>query len=596
MEEIVGEALAKRLIAWGVDTVFGLPGDGINGLMEGFRRHRDHVEFFLVHHEEAAAFMATGYAKATGRLGVCVATSGPGAIHLLNGLYDAKLDHVPVLAITGMQATEVLGSAYQQEVHLDRLYADVAVYNLMVSNPRQMPAVVDIAIRNALAKRGVAHLTFPNDLQVAPVSEDPYAHVGPGGPPASAPVVALPTLEPAIDDLNRAAEVLNAGTKVVTLVGVGALHARDQVIAVAERLASPIVKTLPGKGVVPDDHPLTTGGIGLLGTKPSEEAMDDCDTLLMVGTSFPYSTHLPAPGAVRVVQVDVEPSRIGLRLPTEAAIVADSAAALSALEPLLEAKSDRSFLQKRQAEMTRWRSDMAALEDKDRTPIAPQYLMGVIDDLADDNAILTCDSGTIATWAARHWTIRGTREFYLSGNLATMAPGLPYAIAMQHAHPRRQVIAFVGDGGFAMLMAEFLTAVRNELPITVVVNNNNAFGQILWEQIVLGYPEYAVRHREPIADFAGWARACGAPGTKVTDPADLYDAVASALSHRGPALVDVDVNPNEPPMPPKVDFQQAKAFAQSFLRGQPHRAATLSTIAKDKLTQLLSRTKDVETS
>ncbi|MDQ1731449.1 MAG: hypothetical protein QOK10_1608 [Pseudonocardiales bacterium] len=588
MDEIVGESLAKRLIAWGVDTIFGLPGDGINGLMEGYRRHSEKLRFVLVHHEEAAAFMATGYAKATGRLGVCTATSGPGAIHLLNGLYDAKLDHMPVLALTGMQATEVLGSAYQQEVHLDRLFEDVAAYNLMVTNPRQMPAVVDLAIRNALAKNTVAHLTFPNDLQVAPVSGDPYAHVGPGGPPESAPVFSPARVQAAEEDLWRAARVLNEGQKVVLLVGVGARRAREQVLAVAEKLAAPIVKTLPGKMVVPDDHPLTTGGIGLLGTKPSEQAMEDCDTLLMVGTSFPYSNHLPAPGSVRVVQIDTDPALIGMRLPTEAPVVADSALALDALLPLLQPKTERSFLQKRQAEMEGWREKMAALEDAGRDPIAPQYLIGCVNALANDDAILTCDSGTIATWAARHWIIRGNREFYLSGNLATMAPGLPYAIAMQLAMPQRQIIAFVGDGGFAMLMAEFLTAVRNELPIKVVINNNNSYGQILWEQLVLGYPEYSVRQKEPVADFSTWARGCGAHGEKVSDPARVKDAIAEALAHPGPALVDVDVNPNEPPMPGKVEYEQAKAFAESFLRGQSHKAATISTIAKDKINQLFS--------
>ncbi|GAA3452477.1 thiamine pyrophosphate-binding protein [Dactylosporangium matsuzakiense] len=263
MTEIVGESLAKRLIAWGVDTVFGLPGDGINGLMEGFRRQRERLRFVLVQHEEAAAFMATGYAKATGRLGVCAATSGPGAIHLLNGLYDAKLDHVPVLAITGMQESSVLGTHYQQEVHLDRLYADLAAYNLMVTNPQQVPGVVDLAIRNALAKRTVSHLTFPNDIQVAPVGEDPYRHVGPGTPPASMPDLALPLLAPDVQQLRAAADILRSAKRPAMLVGAGTLRARDEVIAVAERLAAPIVKTLPGKAVVPDDHPLTTGGLGV---------------------------------------------------------------------------------------------------------------------------------------------------------------------------------------------------------------------------------------------------------------------------------------------------------------------------------------------
>ncbi|MEV0720279.1 thiamine pyrophosphate-binding protein, partial [Asanoa sp. NPDC050611] len=283
MPEIVGESLAKRLVEWGVDTVFGLPGDGINGLMEGFRRQREKLRFVLVHHEEAAAFMATGYAKATGRIGVCAATSGPGAIHLLNGLYDAKLDHVPVLAITGMQETSLLGSRYQQEVHLDRLFEDVAEYNLMISNPQQMPGVVDLAIRNAYAKKTVSHLTFPNDIQVADVEQDPYRHPAPGTAPASLPTLDRPQLPPGHEQLARAAEVLNAAKKPVILVGAGALHARTEVIAVAEKLGAPVVKTLPGKAVVPDEHPVTTGGLGLLGTKPSEEAMEECDALLMVG-------------------------------------------------------------------------------------------------------------------------------------------------------------------------------------------------------------------------------------------------------------------------------------------------------------------------
>jgi pyruvate dehydrogenase (quinone) len=554
--------------------------------MEGFRRLREELTFVLVHHEEAAAFMATGYAKATGRLGVCCATSGPGAIHLLNGLYDAKLDHAPVLALTGMQETSVLGTRYQQEVHLDRLFADVADYNLMITNPQQMPAVVDLAIRNALAKRTVSHLTFPNDIQIASVEEDPYRHVGPATSPTSGVGVSRPAPQPDERDVRRAAEVLARGERVAMLVGAGALHARDEVIALAERLGAPIVKTLPGKAVVPDDHPLTTGGLGLLGTRPSEDLMEECTTLLMVGTSFPYTKHLPSPGQVEVVQIDLDPSLIGLRLPVAAGIVADSAAGCRALLAQLPPGRDRAFLEKYQKAMAEWRARMAALEDDGRHPIAPQYLMHTVDAAATSDAILTCDSGTIATWAARHWTIRGDRRFFLSGNLATMAPGLPYAIAMQHAFPGRQVIAFVGDGGFAMLMAEFLTAVRHELPIKVVVNNNNSYGQILWEQIVLGFPEYAVRHREPEADFAAWAKACGGYGAKVRDPADLAGAIRALLDHPGPGIVDCDVDPNEPPMPGKVTYEQAKHFTEAFLRGQPHKAATVAAVARDKIREL----------
>jgi pyruvate dehydrogenase (quinone)/pyruvate oxidase len=583
---IAAEALVSRLAAWGVDTVFGLPGDGINGIMEGLRRQQDSVRFVLVHHEEAAAFMATGYAKATGRLGVCLATSGPGGIHLLNGLYDAKLDHVPVLAITGMQETSVLGTGYQQEVHLERLYDDVAEYNLLVDNPAQLPAVVDIAVRTALARRGVAHLTIPNDVQVADADLDPYQHVAPARSPATKPVFLAPSGEPRTEDVRRAADLLNAAERPALLAGAGARGARDEVLAVADALGAPVIKTLSGKAVIPDDSPFAVGGIGLLGTRPGEDLVEECDALLMVGTNFPYTQHLPAPGQATVVQIEADPARAGVRTATDVPIVADAKLGLLALLPLLQRRTGREHLTKYQDAMRSWREDMQALESPVREPIAPQYLVSLLDDLAADDAILTCDSGTIATWAARHWTIRGGREFFLSGNLATMAPGLPYALAMQHAFPGRQVVAFVGDGGFAMLMGEFLTAVQHRLPITVVVNNNNSLGQILWEQMVLGYPEHGVRFAEPEADFAAWAQACHGFGAKVTKPGDLEVALREALAYDGPSLVDVDVDPHEPPLPGKVSYEQAKKFAQAFLRGQPHRAAIATTLAKDKIQQL----------
>ncbi|MEU5867585.1 thiamine pyrophosphate-dependent enzyme [Nonomuraea sp. NPDC047529] len=583
MARIASESLIERLAEWGVDTVFGLPGDGINGIMEGLRRHRDRVRFVLVHHEEAAAFMATGYAKATGRIGVCLATSGPGGIHLLNGLYDAKLDHVPVLAITGMQETAVLGTGYQQEVHLDKLFADVAEYNMMITNPAQLPSLVDLAVRTAYARRGVAHLTLPNDIQVADAGEDPYRTVAPVRAPETAPIYLRPSGLPRQEDLARAAEVLNAAERPAILAGQGALHARDEVLAVAEALGAPVVKTLPGKAVVPDDSPYTTGGIGLLGTRPSEELMDEADVLFMIGTNFPYSKFLPEPGKARVVQFEAEPTRAGARVPTDVPVVCDAKEGLRELLPLLNRGNGNGHLAKYQKLMAKWRSDMDALENPDRDPIAPQYAMAVLDDLASDDAILTCDSGTIATWAARHWTIRGGREFYLSGTLATMAPGLPYAIAMQHAFPGRQVIAYVGDGGFAMLMAEFLTAAQHRLPVKVVINNNNSLGQILWEQMVLGYPEHGVRFAQPEADYSVWARACGGFGAKVTKSGDVAAAIRQALAHDGPALVDVDVNPNEPPMPGKVSYDQAKSFAQAFLKGQPHKAAIATTLFKDRI-------------
>jgi len=586
-KKIAAEALVERLVAWGVDTVFGLPGDGINGIMEGLRRHQDRIRFVLVHHEEAAAFMATGYAKSTGRLGVCLATSGPGGIHLLNGLYDAKLDHAPVLALTGMQETQLLGTGYQQEVHLEKLFMDVAEYDVMVHVPAQVSTLVDIAIRTALSRRTVSHITIPNDVQVAPADENPFGDVTPAHRPVTAPVWLSAKTVPYDADLRHAADVLNAGAKVVLLAGVGALDARAEVIEAAELLGSPIVKTLPGKAAVPDDHPLTTGGIGLLGTRPSEDAMEAADTLFMVGTNFPYTKHLPGPSQVRTVQIERDPIRAGSRMPTEVPLVGDAGATLRALIPWLERKQDRSFLESAQAGMQDWRAKMTALEDASRDPISPQFLVGMIDRHAADDAILCCDSGTIATWAARHFDIRGGRQFYLSGNLATMAPGLPYSIAMQCAFPGRQCIAFVGDGGFAMLMAEFLTAIRHELPVKVFVNNNAEYGQILWEQMVLGFPEYGVRHRGT-ANFAAFANSNGATGLRVEHGDEVEAAVKEALEHRGPVLVDVLTNPDEPPLPPKVTREQAVKFAESFLRGQPHKASIASTIFRDKITELRS--------
>jgi pyruvate dehydrogenase (quinone) len=577
--------LISRLAEWGVDTVFGLPGDGINGIMEGLRRHADKVRFVLVHHEEAAAFMATAYAKATGKLGVCLATSGPGGIHLANGLYDAKLDHAPVLAITGMQETSVLGTGYQQEVNLDRFYQDATEYNQVVMNPAQLPALVDIAIRTAYARRGVAHLTIPNDIQVAEAHKDPYTSVAPVRPPATAPVYLAPPVRPADADLRVAADLLNAGGKVGILAGIGARGAGTLVEQAAEVLGAPIVKTLSGKMVVPDDSPYAIGGLGLLGTAPSEDLMDDIDTLLMLGTNFPYTKFLPAPGKVKVVQVDIEPARAGTRVPTDVPLVGDVAATLEALLPLLERK-DREHLASYQDKFRDWTDKMAALESPTREPIAPQYLAHQIDRLATDDAVLTCDSGTIATWAARHWHIRGRREFYLSGTLATMAPGLPYALGIQHAYPDRQVIAFVGDGGFAMLMAEFHTATRYGLPIKVVINNNNSLGQILWEQMVLGYPEHGVRFGHPLPDYAAWARGCGGLGLHVEKPGDLPSALEEAFAHHGPALVDVAVNPDEPPLPGKISYDQAKKFTEAWLHGQPRKAAIATTLFKDRIQQM----------
>jgi pyruvate dehydrogenase (quinone)/pyruvate oxidase len=587
MSKIASEVLIERLAEWGVDTIFGLPGDGINGLMEGLRKNQDKIRFVLVHHEEAAAFMATGYAKSTGRLGVCLATSGPGAIHLLNGLYDAKLDHAPVLAITGMQESQMLGTGYQQEVALEKLYLDVAEYNEMIHVPVQIPTLVDLAIRHALSRRGVAHLTIPTDIQIAAAGANPWSAPAPAVIEPTAPIFLPAPGEPRYGDLVSAATILNSGTKVVMLVGAGALGARVEVLATAERLGCPVIKTLPGKAVIPDNHAQCLGGIGLLGTAPAMDAMEDCDTLFMVGTNFPYTKYLPEPGQCKVVQIEADPIRAGNRIATDVPMIGDARESLAALLPHLDQNREPTFLTGLQDAMTGWREKMAAIESIEHDPIQPQYLMSVIDRLAANDAILTSDSGTIATWAARHFTIRDAREFYLSGNLATMAPGLPYTIANQIAHPDRQCIAFVGDGGFAMLMAEFGTACRYGLPIKVVINNNASLGQIMWEQLVLGYPEYGIRFgRQP--DFAPWAEACGGKGIRVEKAEEVEGAIAEALAFPGAALVDVTVNPDEPPMPAKVQYDQAKGFVRAFLAGQPRKATIASTLFRDKITELKS--------
>ena len=376
MAKIASEVLIERLVDWGVDTIFGLPGDGINGIMEGLRRNQEKIKFVLVHHEEAAAFMATGYAKSTGRLGVCLATSGPGAIHLLNGLYDAKLDHTPVLAITGMQESQMLGTGYQQEVALEKLFMDVAEYNEMIHVPVQIPTLVDLAVRHALSRRGVAHLTIPTDIQVADAGANPWSAPAPAVIQATAPIFLPPPGEPRYGDLVSAAAILNAGEKVVMLVGAGALGARAEVLETAERLGSPIVKTLPGKAVVPDDHPLCIGGIGLLGTAPAIDAMEGCDTLFMVGTNFPYTKYLPEPGQCKVVQIEVDPIRGGNRIATDVPMIGDSRESLLALLPHLDGREDRSFLTTLQDTMTNWRERWRRLSRSTRIQFSPNTSCG----------------------------------------------------------------------------------------------------------------------------------------------------------------------------------------------------------------------------
>ncbi len=584
MGKTTGDVIVEKLLAWGVDTAFGMPGDGINGIFEALRKNRGKIRFIQCRHEEAAAFAACGHAKFTGRLGVCFATSGPGAIHLLNGLYDAKLDHAPVLAITGHTYHDQIGTQYQQEIDILALFRDVAVYNQMILGPKHADALVDIACRSALAGRGVAHLTCPADIQDVEWSDEASSSMFVTGHTSSAwrPPIVVPQEE----SLKGAAEILNAGKRVVILAGAGALGAADELERLADVLAGPIVKPLLGKACVPDDSPFTTGGIGLLGTLPSEKAMEGCDTLFLVGTSFPYLNWYPEPGRARAVQLDIDPSRIGLRYPVEMGLVGDAKATLRALLPMLRPKADRSFLEEAQGRMKEWRELMRTRETRDEAPVKPQVVARHVNDLLRDDAIVATDSGTITTWAARHIQMRRGMQFSCSGNLATMAPGLPYAIAAQAAYPGRQVVAFVGDGGFTMLMGDFVTAVKYQLPIKVVIIKNDTLGQIKWEQMIfLGNPEYEVA-LHPI-DFVKFAEACGGVGFRCEKPDEVRPALEKAFAAPGPALVEAVVDPFEPPMPPRATPKQALHLAESLVRGEPDGGKIMSTILKDKLKELI---------
>ncbi|HZO88855.1 MAG TPA: thiamine pyrophosphate-dependent enzyme [Chthonomonadaceae bacterium] len=583
MAKNTSDILIEGIINWGVDTVFGIPGDGINGIMEALRTHQDKVRFIQVRHEEAAAFMACAHAKYTGRLGCCLATSGPGGIHLLNGLYDAKMDQAPVLALTGQTYSDLKGSYFQQDVNMCRLFEDVAIYNQECINPNQMDMLVNEACRHALNHRGVAHINVPVDYQEKAPDGHTSTHKIKG---STDNVWPSPLALPREEELKRAAAILNDAKRPVILVGQGALGAGDEVIALAETLGAPIVKALLGKGVVPDDHALTTGGIGLLGTTPSQDAMEGCDALLIIGSSFPYMEFLPKPGQAKGVQIDDKPDRIGLRFPVDVGLVGDAKPTVAALGRLVERKQDRGFLEKLQKGMEEWWKLMEERAMRDDVPIKPQRVAWELSQLAADDAIVSTDSGTITTWIARYFKMRGTQKFSCSGTLATMAPGLPYAIAAALAYPNRQSIAFVGDGGFTMLMGEFATAVKYNLPILVVIIKNNVLGQIKWEQIVfLGNPEYGV-DLHPI-DFAKYAEACGGLGLTVEKPQEIRPALEKAIASGRPSVVEVVVDPYEPPMPPKISLQQAENFTKALLRGQPHGGELVETILKDKIRELV---------
>jgi len=586
MSKTASDILIETIQAWGVEVIFGLPGDGINGIIEALRKQKDSIRFVQVRHEEAAAFMACAYAKHTGKLGCCVATSGPGGIHLLNGLYDAKLDGQPVLAITGLQFHDLLHTHTQQDVALDRVFEDVCVYNERCMGAAHMENIAELACRTALSRRGVAHITIPVDFQEIEVKAS-----GNGRTPRNvthhvSEIFAQSARLPCQEDLRKAAEILNAGKKVTILAGRGALNSTAELEALAEKLASPIVKALLGKAAVPDDSPYTTGTIGLLGTEPSQEAMEDCDTLLIVGSSFPYIEFLPKPGKARGVQIDSDPTRIGIRYPVEVGLVGDARRSLQELLPMLDRKEGRSFLTDAQKGMKDWEKKMLTYSTVGSKPMKPQLLAAEVGKRLPNDAIVNCDSGTIATWWARHIPVKRGQLHTISGNLATMACGLPYTIASQVAYPDRMCVGFVGDGGFTMLMGEFVTAVKYNLPVKIVIVKNNSLGQIRWEQMVfLGNPEY-VCDLAPI-DFAAFAKACGGTGFTIDDPERCGPLLDRAFATPGPVVIEAVVDPNEPPMPAKVTARQAAHLAEALAKGTADGHKIFETILSDKVRELV---------
>jgi len=573
------DIIAEALIDWKVDIIFGLPGDGINGFMEALRTRQDRIKFVLVRHEESAAFMACAYSKYTGKLGACVATSGPGAIHLLNGLYDAKSDNTPVIAITGSIYSDMIGSGYQQDVNLLQLFSDVTVYNNMIIAPEQAEMLVDIACRAALSQRGVSHLTIPIDIQERKL-EGKYSMHKVAGHTSDAfnSIATLPDRKL----IQQAAQIINSGSKVVILVGQGALNAGDEVSAVATKIGAPVAKALLGKAVIPDDHPNSIGGIGLLGTEPTVDAMNEADALLMIGTSFPYIDYLPKPGQARGIQIDVKPEKIGLRYPVEVGLVGDSKRTLLELLPLLSNKVEgksQDFLKSKQQAMNKWKEKLneqrtshhtTSKSDRDNKSIKPQSIAAAVSEELNNNAIVSVDSGTNTIWAARFISIRKGMKFSLSGTLASMGCGLPYALAAQIAYPERQCVAFVGDGGFMMLMAEFATAVQYNLPIKVIILKNNTLGMIRWEQMAfLGNPEFGVEFSS--IDLAKFAEDCGGKGYTIKEFAEIHSTIKQAMKESNkPVIVEAYVDPFEPPMPPKTDPEFARNMAESFAKGQPY--------------------------
>jgi pyruvate dehydrogenase (quinone) len=580
MTETVSDFLVRRLRAWGVRRIFGYPGDGVNGILGALQRAKDGPDFIQARHEEMAAFMACGQAKFTGSVGVCLATSGPGAIHLLNGLYDAKMDHQGVVAIVGQSARTAMGTSYQQEVDLESLFKDVAheyVHTVMV--PEQLPVLVDRALRIAASERTVTCLIVPKDIQELPaVEHPPHAHdMAPGGLAYGLPVVA-----PSDEDLDRAADILNAGKKVAILVGQGARDAADEILAASDLLGAGIAKALLGKDVLPDDLPYVTGPIGLLGSRPSYDLMMECDTLFMIGSSFPYSEFLPEPGRARGVQIDLDARMIGIRYPMDVNLVGDSRATLRRLLPRLKRKDDRSWQESVEEGMRHWWDVVGSRAMDPGDPINPERVFWELSSRLPDRSIITCDSGSAANWFARDLKIRKGMRCSLSGNLATMGSGVPYAIGAKFAYPDRPVVALVGDGALQMNgLMELLTIAKYwkrwpDPRLVILVLHNNDLNQVTWEMRAMeGDPKFAASQELPDFDYAHFAETAGLIGIRVDRPDDVAGAWERAFAADRPVLVDALTDPNIPPLPPHITFKQAKAMMSSMLKGDPDLGAVV---------------------
>jgi pyruvate dehydrogenase (quinone) len=592
MAETVGDHLLGRLREWGVEQVFGYPGDGINGIVASFGKAGDLPRFIQTRHEEMAAFAAVGYAKFTGQVGVCTATSGPGAIHLLNGLYDAKLDHVPVVAIVGQTERSAMGGAYQQEVDLQALFKDVASdYLVEVNVPEQLPNALDRAFRTALARRAPTALIIPSDLQTQDYSPPAHAFKQ---VPSSAPGLAAPTLTPDGTELARAAELLNAGQKVAILVGQGARGAATEVEQVADVLGAGVAKALLGKDVLSDELPFVTGSIGLLGTRPSYEMMRDCDTLLIVGSNFPYSQFLPEFGQARAVQIDIDGGLIGMRYPTEINLLGDARTTLAALLPLLSGPTDRAWREQIEQGVSHWWSTMERQAMLDATPVNPMRIVWELSERLPLDAIVTADSGSVANWYARLLRIRGDVRGSLSGTLATMGPAVPYAIGAKFAHPGRPAIALTGDGAMQMNgLAELLTIRRyaerwSDPRCVVCVLHNNDLNQVTWELRAMGgAPKFEESQNLPDVSYADFARGLGLEAITVTSPDELGPAWERALGADRPAVLDVHCDPEMPPIPPHATFEQAESMMQAVLKGDPEAFHLVAQGLKTKLQEAL---------